>query len=95
MEIEMFKWVGSFAENKDYARDIRINNIIPALKNKEKVILNFTGVESATQSFIHALISEVIRKYKIEVLDQIEFKNCNDTVKKVIEIVIDYMQKPA
>ena len=95
MEIKIFEKTGEFAENKDVARDIRLKEIMPELKKGNDIILNFNGVSSATQSFIHALISEVIRKETIEVLDKIEFKNCNDTLKKIISIVTDYMQKPA
>jgi len=91
-KIKLFPRAGSFAENKDLARDIRIKEIIPSLE-KEEVTLDFTKVESATQSFVHALISDVIRIYGIEVLDRIFFKNCSDTIKKIISIVIDYMQE--
>jgi hypothetical protein len=94
MEINIFEKTGEFAEDKDVARSIRINEIMPSLNKREDVILNFSGVNSATQSFIHALISEVIRKKTIDILDRIEFKNCNDTLKKIIGIVTDYMQKP-
>ena len=93
MEINLFESVGSFAENKDIARGIRINSIIPALDRNEKVILNFDKIESTTQSFIHALISDIIRIKGIEALDKIFFKNCNNKIKKIIEIVVEYMQE--
>ncbi|MBN1544926.1 STAS-like domain-containing protein [Candidatus Woesearchaeota archaeon] len=93
IEIRLSPIVGDFAENKDLAREIRNSRIIPALEAKEDVVLDFEGVESATQSFIHALVSEVIRKYGIEVLDAMAFRNCNETVKKIISIVVDYMQE--
>lgn len=90
--IELFPLVGSFAENKDKARDIRIKNIIPILEKGDDLILDFKNIESVTQSFMHALISDLIRNYGIDILDRVNFANCNDTVKKVIEIVVDYMQ---
>jgi UDP-glucose 6-dehydrogenase len=93
MEIKIIGMTGAFAENKDLARDIRLTKIVPALEKKEEIILNFEGVEGATQSFIHALISDIIRKYGIEVLDKISFKKCNETVKKIISIVVEYMQE--
>ena len=93
MEIKIMDLAGAFAENKDLAREIRLNKIIFALEKNEEVILDFDGVEGATQSFIHALISDVIRKRGIEVLDKIYFKNCNETVRKMISIVVDYMQE--
>ncbi|MBI3031862.1 STAS-like domain-containing protein [Candidatus Woesearchaeota archaeon] len=93
IEIKMLKLVGSFAENKDIARDIRLNTIIPALQKNKEIILNFDGIEAVTQSFIHALISDLIRKHGSRVLDSISFKKCNESVKKIISIVIDYMQE--
>lgn len=93
--IEIHARAGAFAENKDVARDLRLNEIVPALERKEDVVLDFERVEATTQSFIHALISDLLRNYGSDVLDRIEFKSCNDTVKKLITIVIDYMQEGA
>lgn len=93
IHIKLFKQVGAFAENKDIAREIRLKKLIPALEKNQQVILDFEKVEGATQSFVHALISDLIRKYGNEVLDKIEFKSCNDTVKAIITIVVDYMQE--
>ncbi|MEK6846139.1 MAG: STAS-like domain-containing protein [Nanoarchaeota archaeon] len=93
MEIKIVGMVGTFAENKDLARDIRITKIIPTLEIDEEVILNFKGVEGATQSFIHALISDVIRRYGAKVLDKISFKECNENVRKIIGMVVEYMQE--
>ena len=55
--IHIFDRAGAFAENKDVAREIRIKEIIPALDKNEQVILDFSKVDAATQSFIHALRS--------------------------------------
>lgn len=93
IHIKLFKKVGSFAENKDAAKEIRIKKIIPALKKNQDVILDFENVDGATQSFVHALISDLIRKYGGEILDRIKFKSCGETVKKIITIVVDYMQE--
>ncbi len=91
--VALFKQAGAFAENKDTARDIRLHIMIPALEKNESIILDFKNVEGATQSFIHALISDLIRNYGNEVLDKIQFKSCNDTIKGIISIVTDYMQE--
>lgn len=84
---------GAFAENKDVARDLRVQEIMPALKKGEEVVLDFEGVWAATQSFIHALISDVLRKYGDDALERISFKSCNGDIKKIIGIVVDYMQE--
>lgn len=92
-EVVLLPKIGSFAENKDIARDIRLNELIPLLENGEDIILNFKGVEAATQSFIHALISDLFRKYGGSILDRISFKDCNEKIRKIINIVTDYMQE--
>ncbi|MFH1856923.1 MAG: STAS-like domain-containing protein [Candidatus Omnitrophota bacterium] len=91
ININIFNRVGAFAENKDIAREIRIKEILPALTQGKEVTLDFNEVDAATQSFIHALISDILRKHGADVLDHIAFKSCNITVKKIIEIVVDYM----
>ena len=83
---------GTFAEDKDVAAAIREKTLRPAVERKERIRLDFKGVEGATQSFVHALISELIRKSGAVVVDRIEFKNCNPTVRGVIEIVVEYSQ---
>lgn len=92
MTIKMFNKVGLFAGNKDVARDVRTKEIIPALKRGEDIVIDFEKVEGATQSFIHALISDVIRKFGVNVLGGISFKSCNENIKAIITIVTEYMQ---
>ena len=92
-DISIFEHAGAFAENKDVAREIRIQEIIPTLDKNEEIILDFKKVDAATQSFIHALISDILRKYGNDVLDRIVFKSCNEKVQKIIGIVVDYMQE--
>lgn len=92
MEIKILDIFGKFAEDKDLAKEIRINQITFAVKNKEDIIINFGGVEATTQSFIHSLISQVIRDNGEKVLDKIYFKSCNSSIKKIIGIVVEYMQ---
>ena len=91
--ITLFDKAGSFAQNKDIARDIRLQEIIPALENNNEVILDFQGVNSATQSFIHALISDILRKYGSSILKRLVFKSCNEEIKQIINIVLDYMEE--
>lgn len=92
-EIKIFPLAGEFAENKDVAKEIRLNKIIPTIEKGDDIILNFQDVNTTTQSFIHALISDLFRKYGGNILDRITFKSCNETVQKIIAIVVDYMQE--
>ena len=92
-KIMIHERAGSFAENKDVAKDLRLREILPALERNEEVILDFEKVGAVTQSFIHALISDVLRKHGSDALDRMSFKSCHETVEKIIRIVIEYMQE--
>ncbi len=91
--IRIFEKAGAFAENKDIARDIRVKELIPALGQGGSIRIDFNGVDAATQSFVHALLSDVLRRHGVDVLDRVEFKSCNVKVRKIIEIVVEYMQE--
>ncbi len=93
MNISIQAKAGTFAENKDIARDIRLSKIMPALARGQKVTLDFAEVTGATQSFVHALISEAIRQYGDAVFDKLYFKNCTENVREIINIVAEYMQE--
>lgn len=92
-KINIFKEAGKFAENKDVARDIRVEKLIPALEKNQNIVLNFEGVDTTTQSFIHALISDAIRQYGNDALDKITFHRCNDTIQQLVKIVIEYTEE--
>lgn len=94
MEIKIFDLAGSFAENKDIAREIRIDKLQYALENGvDRIVVDFSGVTGATQSFVHALISDLIRKYDSDLFTKVLFKNCNASVEQIINIVADYMEE--
>jgi hypothetical protein len=83
--------VGSFAENKDVAAKLRNENILPALDKGDTVKLDFNGITLTTQSFIHALISEGLRRNGEEALENLEFIGCNDAIRGIIETVVQYV----
>jgi hypothetical protein len=90
--IKVGRKAGPFAEDKDVARDLRLKRLLPALENGQEVALDFEGVHLATQSFVHALISDVIRQQGSGVLDRIVFVRCSDEIKSLIAIVSEYSQ---
>lgn len=90
--VEIVAAAGAFAEDKDVAKRLRLEKILPALDAGEEVTLDFEGVELATQSFIHALVSDLIRRRGAEVLDQLLFKNCNEGLRSLVSIVVEYSQ---
>ncbi len=89
----MRKVAGDFAENKDIAKKLRIEKIMPALSKGDEIILDFDGVSGATQSFIHALISDPIRELKDVAFDNLAYQNANKDIREIISIVYRYMQE--
>ena len=90
--IYLYRYTKNFAENKDIARDLRIRKILPIINSGEDIEINFSKVKTTTQSFIHALISDVIKKRGVDIINHIYFKKCSDQVKGIISIVVDYLQ---
>ena len=92
MHIRIVDLAGKKAENKDVARDLRERDILPTLAAGGTVTIDFSGVTDATQSFVHALISEAIRKHGDGLQGRLVFRSCCDTVRDMIEFVAGYMQ---
>jgi hypothetical protein len=90
MIIKMIDICGDFAENKDKARQIRTEIKKIYDNQNEMIILDFKGVDSTTQSFIHALLSSFFQNYGEAALERFEFKNCSKAVKSLISTVVSY-----
>ena len=81
---------GDLAEDKDRARELRLSAVLPRLEKGDKVVLDFERAKYVTQSFVHALVGEPLKRYGAQVLDRIEFKNCSPQVRSVVAFVVDY-----
>lgn len=88
--ITLTSGIDGFIDDKDLAKQIRVNTIMPALKRGENVVLDFQNIRTSTQSWVHALVGEVLGRFKEPVLRQLEFKNCSPQIKALIELVVDY-----
>jgi hypothetical protein len=60
------------------------------VKAGEAVVLDFAGVNLVTQSFVHALISDVLRSEGERGLDHLVFDHCNEGVRGIVETVVQY-----
>jgi len=89
-KLRLSSGIAGFAEDKDYARKLRQEKILPLLARGGELVLDFSLVKYATQSFVHALIGEALKKYGEPVLERIEFQHCTPQLQSVIELVVDY-----
>ena len=91
VDINVCECCGAFAENKDLAKKLRETVIKPNIDAANgRIVIDFIGVDTSTQSFIHALISEVLQRHGVGVLKKLEFKNCNKSIKSIISTVVNY-----
>jgi hypothetical protein len=90
ISIKLRPGVDGFAEDKDYAKQIRTDRLLPALERGDTILLDFSGVAYATQSFVHALIGEALKKHGEAALDRLEFRNCSPQLRSLVELVVDY-----
>ena len=95
MTIDIGREAGDFAEDKDAAARLRREEIEPALARNEDVILDFGTVSLTTQSFVHALVSAVLRARGETVLDRLAFKGCNRGVQGLVRTVVEYSLQAA
>lgn len=93
IEINIRDKVGKFGEDKDAAREIRQQQIVPAIERGYKVTLDFKGVSGVTQSFIHALIAEPIMRFRDQAFEKLHFLDANAQVAEIISIVYRYIQE--
>lgn len=89
-KVSIFDAVGDFGEDKDTAARIREEVIKPGVQRGETLVVDFEGVTLVTQSFVHALISDVLRNGGEDALDRLEFKNCSAVVRGIISTVVQY-----
>lgn len=90
IRIKLYPLVGDFGEDKDVAANLRDHKVKPHVENGENVVIDFEHVTLVTQSFIHALISDVLRINGEKALELLEFKNCISIVQGIISTVVQY-----
>ncbi len=80
--------VADFDENNEVAVRIRDEELRPRIERGECVAIDFDGVRSPTQSFVHALLSEA---FKIPgSLVRLSFLHCTPSTREVIKAVAAY-----
>lgn len=80
--------VAEFVENVETASNVRGTVILPAVRDGRWVVLDFTGIRFATQSFVHALVYEPLRVQGS--LLRLSFVGCTRATKEAVRTVAAY-----
>lgn len=86
-----------FLGSRFRARELR-EELEALLIKTDEVALDFTGMVSATQSFIDELLGVLILKHGPDIVQRFVFKGCTDDIKEIINFVVstrteDYQKK--
>lgn len=82
--------IDGFNDDKEQAKVVRTEILMPTLEQNRSVVIDFKKVKTSTQSFMHALLGEVLVRFRESALAKLEFRNCSRQVKTLVEVVVDY-----
>lgn len=69
------------------ARELR-EELERLLVRADEVVLDFTGMKSATQSFVDELVGVLVLKYGPAVVARMVFKGCSNDIKEILGFVV-------
>lgn len=81
--------VSEFEEDVETAARIRDDTVIPLLARGEMVVLNFSLIKAATQSFVHACMYKILRE-RLESRFALTIAGCSDATREAIRAVAAY-----
>ena len=92
LELKLHTEIGSFAGNGTLGNQMRIDKIEPHWENSDKIILNFEGVDSMTDSFVNAFVGNIVESHPEDFREKLRFTNCSSLVKTFIKGALQMAQ---
>ena len=93
-KIVLKDFLGSKESGSRYKGSLIREKIKPLLDNEEKVVLDFTDIELATQSFLDEIFGIFVRAFGTEYIKgKLLIENVSPSIKKTINSVIAYSKK--
>lgn len=83
-QIDMQSQFGEFCARGDSAVRLLKCHVYPNVGSGSKIVFNFSGVRNMNSSFSNALFANLVRKYGVGVLDQVEIVSAKPNIKKEI-----------
>lgn len=88
--IHVFELCGPMLGDGEHGLSIRHKWLEPMIGDgAKKIVIDFSGVELATSSWLNAFIGGAILDHGFDLLKKIEFVGCNDVNRESILIVIE------
>jgi hypothetical protein len=95
MNIILTEQPDSFLLGSECALDIRINQLVPALKKGETVEIDFSNVRGTSQSWMNTFIMGTLLECGVDSLKYLKFQHCNPLVKELITFSVQKAKQRA
>lgn len=76
-----------FLGSRFRARELR-EQVEELLARADELVLDFTGMKSATQSFIDELVGVLVLQHGPDIVQKLVFKGCSDDIKEILGFVV-------
>jgi len=94
MKIVLKDFLNSKELGSRYKGNLVREKIKPALDKNEKVVLDFSEIEIATQSFLDEIFGIFVRAFGTDYIkNKLLIKNVSPSIKKTINSIIVYSKK--
>ncbi|MCP5535106.1 MAG: STAS-like domain-containing protein [Akkermansiaceae bacterium] len=93
LEFKLHDHVGTFAANGTLGDQLRRQEIEPHWEKADKIVLNFVGVSSMTDSFVNAFIGNLVEGHPADFKSKLRFVNCSPLVTTFIKGALQFASK--
>jgi hypothetical protein len=91
--VTIFEEFGSFPADGSRGDVVRALQVEAIWDEMDKIVLDFEGVPSMTDSFANAFIGNIVETHPTEFRDKLRFRNCAPLTKSIIKNAIGYALK--
>lgn len=85
----MSNYFGNRCEVKHEAKNFRDRHIIPAIRENQTIILDFSSIESAPHSFLTALLATPIQMLGLSAYKKIKTPNASPIIRATLDFIFD------
>jgi hypothetical protein len=87
--ISVRNYFGTYAEDKDLAKKIRDEKLLPALAENKTLTIDFENIISAPHSLLNAMLATPIRQLGLAAYKKIKVINVSPDIRVTLDFIFD------
>lgn len=87
--VNVYNFFGRHADVKDEATRYRDRHLLPAVDEGKSIVIDFSGVESSTHSFLNALLASAVRRMGLMAYKRIRVINASSEIRETVDYILD------